>query len=197
MSKGLKTTSWVVAMAMVVACYGTFIFPYIVSNLLGEPEAASYAYGGESVSTLVFYSFLVAVPVLEVACIVVGIIASVNKTDDMVRTTRAIMLTVKLSLIPFFIGGGITILTYAIIGIHPVLAALGLIGVATLSVCGWIIMVSGSIWSIATAVQMRRSGRITAGEMTVHIVLQFFFVADVIDAIVLFVRSAPLKQSLQ
>lgn len=193
MSKGLKITSWVLAIAMVVACYGTFIFPDIVSNLLGESEAASYVYSGESASTLVFYAFLIIVPILEVACIVVGIIAARSKANGAVRTTRAIMLTVKLSLIPFFIGGGIMIFALFIIGIHPILIAFGWGGAAVLSICGWITMVSGSIWSIATAVQLRRLGRITSGEMAVHIVLQFFFVADVIDAIILFVKSAPPK----
>lgn len=193
MSNGLKTTSWVLAIAMVAACYGAFIFPDVVSSLLGESEASSYAYGGESVSTLVFYVFLVIVPILEVACIVVGIIAARSNADDAVRTTRAIMLTVKLSLIPFFVVGGLAIFVFFIIGIHPILVALGWGGTAVMSVCGWITMVSGSIWSIATAVQLRRLGRITAGEMAAHIVLQFFFVADVVDAIVLFARSAPPK----
>lgn len=191
MPTGLKTASWISAMGMVASCYGSFIIPAIVSSILGEAEVDSYAAGGDGLSTMVFYGFLLIVPIFQALCIIFGIISAVTKNPGALKTDRLIMLVVKLSLIPFFIGGGLTIAMFLIIGIHPVLAALGWGGALILGICGWLTVVSGSMWSIATAVQLRREGRISAGEMTVHIILQFFFVADVIDAIVLFVRSAP------
>lgn len=189
MSKVLKNTSWAAAIAMVVACYGAIAFPLIAASLSGETDPA-YESAGMSASAITFETFLIIVPILQVTCIVLGIIAAVNKTPETMRTTRAIMLTIKLSLIPFFIGGGILIAALTVFGItFPLIWG----GSVIIAVCGWITVVTGSVWSIATAVHLHRQGRITKSEMAVHIVLQFFFVADVIDAIVLFLRAAPSK----
>lgn len=191
MPTGLKIASWISAMGMVAACYGTFIFPAIVSSILGEAEVDSYAAGGDGVSTMVFYGFLFIVPIFQVLCIIFGIIGAVIKNPDTLKTDRLIMLVVKLSLIPFFIGGSVMIGMLLVVGLHPVLAAIGWGGAFILVICGWITVVSGGTWSIATAVQLHREGRISGGETAIHIILQFIFVADVIDAIVLFARSTP------
>lgn len=197
MSKGMKVASWIAAIGMVLLCYGTFIGTAIVGSLLGEPATGPYASSAEDMTTAVFCGFLIAVPVMQVICIIFGILAATNKETDTVRTTRLIMLVVKLSLIPFFIIGGITIAMFILAGIHPVLIAFGWGTAAFMAICGWFTVISGSVWSIATAVQLHRAHRISSGETALHIILQFFFVADVVDAIVLFVRSAPTASAAQ
>ena len=144
---------------------------------------------GEILTDTVVPVLWVIVPMLQIACITLGIIAAINNTPTTIRTTRAIMLTFKIGLIPFFIIGGIMIAVFLVVGLHPVLAMFGWGLAAFMGILGWLTLITGSAWSIATAVQLRRLRQIGTGEMAAHIVLQLFFVADVIDAIVLFSRS--------
>ena len=131
----------------------------------------------------------VLIPIAQLASIVLGIVVAARRNADGLRTTRAIMLMFKLGLVPFFILGGIAELVLFITGFHPILVGFGWVLAFLGGVLGWITMVSGSVWAIATAAKMRRLGRITTGELVAHVILQLIFVADFIDAIVLYISS--------
>lgn len=189
MSKGLKVASWVSVILMIAACYGTFIVSGIGDPIIEDTSASA----DSAVSGLVV--MMVIVPITQIISITIGIIVATRKNPDTIRTTRVIMLVVKLGLIPFFIFGGIAEVMFFIMGIHPVLIAFGWGMAFALGVMGWFTVVAGGIWSIATVVQMRRCKCISSGEAALHIVLQFFFVADVIDSIAIFARSSNSRIS--
>lgn len=135
----------------------------------------------------------VATPLLQIACLVFAIIAAARKGPDIMRTSRAIMLMFKLGLIPFFICGAILEFAFFVAGFHPIMPGFGWMLAFVLTILGWFAMLPGSVWAMATAIHLRRRGLISGGEMAAHIVLQLFFVADVIDAIIIFVRSSEPK----
>ena len=175
MPTGLRVSSWIIAIATIVACY----VPLLLLGIGGSAETASD-------------SFMI-VPLLQIINLILGIIVAVRKDSDALSVTRAIMLTYKLGLIPFFILGGIIEVLCIIGGFHPILVGFMWVIGFGLAILGWLAVMSGSIWTIATAVKAKRSTTITSGECALYIVLSLFFVADVVSSIVLFVRSKRPK----
>lgn len=108
---------------------------------------------------------------------------------------RRVMLLTKIGLLPFFILGELVMAALMILSIHPVLAVTGWIAIPFATAIGWAAMMGGSIWAMSYALGLYRDGLISGGECTVHVVLQVFFFADVVDAIILFVRGR--KKELQ
>ncbi len=131
------------------------------------------------------------------ANIVLGIVLGVRGGAGRRAFLRKSMLLVKLGLIPFFLFGALVMLAMAAISVLPMFAMFGVMFLPLLAVLGWLIMASGSSWSIAYAARMRRDGLISGSECALHIVLQLLFVADVADAIALFVRGRSLEQRAQ
>lgn len=131
------------------------------------------------------------------ANIVLSIVLGVRGGAGRRAFLRKSMLLVKLGLIPFFLFGALVMLAMAAISVLPMFAMLGVMFLPLLAVLGWLIMAGGSSWSIAYAARMRRDGLISGSECALHIVLQLLFVADVADAIALFVRGRSLEQRAQ
>ena len=131
------------------------------------------------------------------ANIVLGIVLGVRGGAGRRAFLRKSMLLVKLGLIPFFLFGALVMLAMAAISVLPMFAMFGVMFLPLLAVLGWLIMAGGSSWSIAYAARMRRDGLISGSECALHIVLQLLFVADVADAIALFVRGRSLEQRAQ
>lgn len=188
MSQPLKITSWIVAIVLVLSCDSTFL---LITAFTFMEESGSVVAGtiANAFSEIVVPALWVAIPLLQLMSLILGVLVMVRYKNGVLSTTRAIMMLFKLGLIPFFIGGTLIELTFLAMGFHPLLPGMGWIIAFLVGVLGWFTMLSGSIWAIATAVQLRRGGCITGGELAAHIVLQLFFVVDVVDAIVLFSRS--------
>ena len=184
MPTGLRVSSWIIAIATIVACY----VPLLLLGIGGSAETASDSILDASINTS-----LMIVPLLQIINLILGIIVAVRKDSDALSVTRAIMLTYKLGLIPFFILGGIIEVLCIIGGFHPILVGFMWVIGFGLAILGWLAVMSGSIWTIATAVKAKRSTTITSGECALYIVLSLFFVADVVSSIVLLVRSKRPK----
>lgn len=184
MPTGLRVSSWIIAIATIVACY----VPLLLLGIGGSAETAS-----DSILDAAINTSLMIVPLLQIINLILGIIVAVRKDSDALSVTRAIMLTYKLGLIPFFILGGIIEVLCIIGGFHPILVGFMWVIGFGLAILGWLAVMSGSIWTIATAVKAKRSTTITSGECALYIVLSLFFVADVVSSIVLFVRSKRSK----
>lgn len=188
MPTGLRVSSWIIAIATIVACYVPLL-------LLGVGDLAETA--SESILDAAINTSLTIVPLLQIVNLILGIIVAVRKDSDALSVTRAIMLTYKLGLIPFFILGGIIEVLCIIGGFHPILVGFMWVIGFGLAIFGWLVVMSGSIWTIATAVKAKRSTTITSGECALYVVLSLFFVADVVGSIVLFVRSKQPKTGAQ
>ena len=188
MPTGLRVSSWIIAIATIVACY----VPLLLLGIGGLAETAS-----DSILDAAINTSLMIVPLLQIINLILGIIVAVRKDSDALSVTRAIMLTYKLGLIPFFILGGIIEVLCIIGGFHPILVGFMWVIGFGLAILGWLAVMSGSIWTIATAVKAKRSTTITSGECALYIVLSLFFVADVVSSIVLFVRSKQPKTGAQ
>lgn len=184
MPTGLRVSSWIIAIATIVACY----VPLLLLGIGGSAETAS-----DSILDAAINTSLTIVPLLQIVNLILGIIVVVRKDSDALSVTRAIMLTYKLGLIPFFILGGIIEVLCIIGGFHPILVGFMWVIGFGLAILGWLAVMSGSIWTIATAVKAKRSAFISSGECALYIVLSLFFVADVVGSIVLFVRSKRKK----
>lgn len=180
MPTGLRVSSWIIAIATIVACYVPLL-------LLGAGDLVDAA--SDSILDTAIDTSLTIVPLLQIVNLILGIIVAVRKDSDALSTTRAIMLTYKIGLIPLFILGGIIEVLCIIGGLHPILIGFMWIIGFGLGVLGWLAVMSGSIWTIATAVKAKRSALISSGECALYIVFSLFFVADVVSSIVLFVRS--------
>lgn len=184
MPTGLRVSSWIIAIATIVACY----VPLLLLGIGGSAETAS-----DSILDAAINTSLMIVPLLQIINLILGIIVAVRKDSDALSVARAIMLTYKLGLIPFFILGGIIEVLCIIGGFHPILVGFMWVIGFGLAILGWLAVMSGSIWTIATAVKAKRSTTITSGECALYIVLSLFFVADVVSSIVLLVRSKRPK----
>ncbi len=188
MPTGLRVSSWIIAIATIVACYVPLL-------LLGVGDLAETA--SDSILDAAINTSLTIVPLLQIVNLILGIIVAIRKDSDALSVTRAIMLTYKLGLIPFFILGGIIEVLCIIGGFHPILVGFMWVIGFGLGILGWFAVMSGSIWTIATAVKAKRSTLISSGECALYIVLSLFFVADVVGSIVLFVRSKQPKTGAQ
>lgn len=102
---------------------------------------------------------------------------------------RKVALAMKLGLVPFFLGGGLLMAFLMVLALHPVLAVGGSLLALSYAVAGWLLMLPGSMWGITAAAALWRGRRIGGVECALHIGLQLLFVADVVDAVVLFVRG--------
>ena len=189
MAKGLKIASWIVAIAIVVLCNGCFAL--LIGLSFAQEHAGVSAHALETLIDMSGATMYLLIPALQVASIVLGIIAAASKRPATIVETRRLMLLFKVGLIPFFLMGAVLEAVCLLLGLHPVLPFIGWAMGAVLATMGWFTMISGSIWAIATAVHLYRQRAIRGGELAAHIVLQLMFVADVVDAIILFVRSRP------
>lgn len=188
MPKGLRVSSWIVAIVTIIACYA--IIALLGADGTTETTAdTDLSNTNDSILDRATAILLVTIPLLQTINLILGIIVAARKDPDALSVTRAIMLTYKIGLIPFFILGGVIELLCIVGGFHPVLIGfMWTIGLG-LGVLGWLTVMSGSIWTIAAAIKAKRSAMISSGECTLYIILSVFFVADVVGSIVLFVRS--------
>ena len=187
MSKGLKIASWIVAIAIVVLCNGSF--GVLIGLGVAQESTGVAAHTAEMLFETAGPVLALVIPALLVASLVLGIAAAASKRPATLVETRRIMLLFKLGLIPFFAMGAVLEALFFLLGLHPVLPFIGWSMGIMLAAMGWLAMASGSIWGIATAVHLFRQHIISGGELAAHIVLQLMFVADVVDAVILFVRS--------
>lgn len=180
MPAGLRVSSWIIAILTIVACY----VPLVLFGIGAFAEGAI-----DSSFESIINTSLAIVPALQIVNLTLGIIVAARKDTDALSVARAIMLTFKLALIPFFLLGGAIEALCLIGGFHPILVGfMWFIGLG-LAVFGWFAVLPGSIWTIATAVKAKQSALISSGECALYIVLSLFFVADVVGSIVLFVRA--------
>ncbi len=184
MNQGLKTACWIIAIATVIFCDLSLLI--LFGMTFAEESGGCFAY---IVSDIIMPFITIGIPILELTSVVLGIIAAVNTNPCTLKTTRSIMLLFKLGLIPFFILGTLLELMCFVMGFHPIFVGFGWAIGLVIGALGWLTMMSGSVWGIATAVQMKKQQLISGTELAAHIVLQLLFVADVISAIILFVRS--------
>lgn len=180
MTEQARPLRWIVPVAYAVSANLLFAIPLAAgsgdangSGPLGWAETASF----------------VALCVLFVANILECAIITARDAPGLRAFSRRTMLMMKLGLIPFFLFGGLIMLFLMVLSIHPVLAVAGWISLPIAAAFGWLIMMGGSAWAITYALELRRAGFISAGECAAHVVLQLFFFADVVDAVVLFARG--------
>lgn len=196
MAKGLRIASWAVAIAIVALCNGGFL-AFAVMTVAEESGNTAASFLIETVVEGVAPAMWVIIPLLQLASVILGAVAAASRQPAALVTCRSIMLLFKVGLIPFFLCGAVVELLFLVLGLHPVLPFIGWAMGAALGVMGWLTMFSGSIWAIATAVHLYRQHIASGGELAAHIVLQLMFVADVVDAVILFVRSKAPAAALR
>lgn len=136
MPTGFRVSSWIIAIATIVACYVPLL-------LLGVGDLAEIA--SESILDAAISISLTIVPLLQIVNLILGIIVAVRKDSDALSVTRAIMLIYKLGLIPFFILGGIIEVLCIIGGFHPILVGFMWVIGFGLAILGWLAVMSGSL----------------------------------------------------
>lgn len=171
---------WIIPIAYVLALAGFLV-------LLLVPADANLKDSGAVDGVL--GTLTAAGAILLLANIVECVVLHASSAPYRRTFSRRAMLLMKLGLIPFFCFGGLMMGVLLLLSIHPVLAVAGWMGALFAAAIGWMVMMSGSVWAIAYAVGLYRDGLMSGGECVVHVLLQFFFVADVIDGIVLFFRG--------
>ena len=171
---------WIAPIAYVASLDGFLVLAGLASTF--DPDSTGMFDAGFAVlSFCALAAFVASVG----QCIVLY----ARKADDRLAFSRRAMLLAKLGLIPFFCLGGLIMMFLLLLSLHPVLAVVGWVSVPIALTVGWITMMGGSLWAIAYAGGLRAERRISTGECVAHITLQLFFFADVVDAIVLFVRG--------
>lgn len=128
-------------------------------------------------SKLFLATICFAVAVLTISSITVIIAHNLKALKNPALERRG-MLIIKLGLMPFFIVGGLLCLVLAVIPATGILSFFFVI-------MGWLIMMTGSVWSICYALSLRKMGAMSSGKMVLFVFTQFFFVLDVISAIVI------------
>lgn len=182
-----KFFNWTLAVLYILSCYGT-LFVYInaaESVCIGISLLITFIIG----AAIILTSFFLYSPD--------------NSVDY-----KCIMLTVKLALIPAFVinfifnfililGSGI-ILSFIMWFSGPEFAAVGpsfsaFIGIMIFAVT-YVVMICPSFYTIAFLRTLHKQKRIPTWQFILHIILQFIFVADVIDALYLGVTFNSKKQ---
>lgn len=194
MSNGLRTACWIVAIACVALCDGGML---LMLALLFMEDSESVVVGtvASALSDTLVPVLWVLIPLVQLASIVLGIVVAARRDPEGLRTTRSIMLLFKLGLLPFYACGALIEFVFLVMGFHPILVGLGWMLGFLAGALGWVTMLSGSVWAMATAAKLRRLGLISTGELVAHIILQLIFVADFIDAMVLYASSRRVLRS--
>lgn len=180
MEQTRRPLRWIAPIAYVASLDG-FLVLAVLSSTFDPDSTGMFDAGFAVLSFCVLAAFVASV----VQCIVLY----ARKADSRLVFSRRAMLLAKLGLIPFFCMGGLIMMFLLLLSLHPVLAVVGWVSAPIAMTVGWITMMGGSLWAIAYAGGLRAEKRISTGECVAHIVLQLFFFADVVDAIVLFVRG--------
>lgn len=185
LSHGLKIASWTMAIAIVVLCDGFFLLCLLMTiaeELLGSGASPL----NNAIVDIIFPLIGGLVPLLLIANLVLGIVALRSEAGGTQSTVRAIMLFLKIGLVPFFACGAVLEAVLIVVGFFPLFPIAGWVAAVLIGCMGWTVMLSGSIWAIALAVRLFRTRSISGGMLALHIALQLIFVADVVDGIVLF-----------
>lgn len=175
-----KFFNWTLAVLYILSCYGT-LFVYInaaESVCIGISLLITFIIG----AAIILTSFFLYSPD--------------NSVDY-----KCIMLTVKLALIPAFVinfifnfililGSGI-VLSFIMGLLGPAFSAF--IGIMIFAVT-YVVMICPSFYTIAFLRTLHKQKRIPTWQFILHIILQFIFVADVIDALYLGVTFNSKKQ---
>ncbi len=175
-----KIFNWTLAVLYILSCYGT-LFVYInaaESVCIGISLLITFIIG----AAIILTSFFLYSPD--------------NSVDY-----KCIMLTVKLALIPAFVinfifnfililGSGI-VLSFIMGLLGPAFSAF--IGIMIFAVT-YVVMICPSFYTIAFLRTLHKQKRIPTWQFILHIILQFIFVADVIDALYLGVTFNSKKQ---
>ncbi|MDD5796797.1 MAG: hypothetical protein PUD24_07700 [Oscillospiraceae bacterium] len=175
-----KFFNWTLAVLYILSCYGT-LFVYINA-------AESVCIG---ISLLI--TFIIGAAIILTSFFLYSPDNSVNY--------KCIMLTVKLALIPAFVinfifnfililGSGI-VLSFIMGLLGPAFSAF--IGIMIFAVT-YVVMICPSFYTIAFLRTLHKQKRIPTWQFILHIILQFIFVADVIDALYLGVTFNSKKQ---
>lgn len=175
-----KIFSWSLAVLYILSCYGT-LFVYINA--------------GESVwvGVLLLTTFIIGAAIILTSFFLYNPDNSVDYKN--------IMLTVKLALIPAFVINFI-FSCMLILGSGMVLSfIMGLLGPAFSAFIGvmifavtYVVMICPSFYTIAFLRTLHKQKRIPTWQFILHIILQFIFVVDVIDALYLGVTLNSKKQ---
>lgn len=174
---------WIVPVLTVLVTTGSLVV------LLAAPDDGDF---GMALVALLFLGG----PSLGIAAVVQAVAMSVRTSPGALPFFRRAMLLVKLGLVPLYLFGALLVLFAGLMAVHPVLAAaLPLFTIAgPLVTYGWVMVALCSAWTLAYAVGLWRAGGIGAGECAAYCVLSFFFVADVVCAVVLFARGRPRER---
>lgn len=176
---------WIAPAAYVTSINGILALAWLSVEI--DPE-------GTGLFDLGFTALGLCALVAYIAGIVECVVLFARKAEGRLAFARRAMLLVKLGLIPFFCLGGLIMALLMLLSLHPVMAMLGWVSLPFALAVGWITLMGGSAYAIAYAAELRGSGRISTGECAAHIVLQAFFLADVVDALVLFFRGRALER---
>lgn len=159
---------WVLALAAVaIALVNTALFSVYLA-----PD------GNEVLTTLFDVSLFAGLALLFVLAIIALVLHNSSARCNPV-CERQVMLIIKLGLVPFYLFGGMLIFVLMVIPATALMTPL-------LAAAGWLVMLTGSVWAICYALSMRKAGMISGGVAALFIVMQFFFVLDVVAALVMF-----------
>jgi len=166
-----------------------------------EPIITEPSGSGSSEPSVLSDFILVLVFLLPLLSAVECFVIHGNRLAGRRTFSRQVMLLNKLGMIPVFIAGSLLLLLLGFLIMFP--GGIGAITIIPVMVfLGWVLMMCGSAWGIAYVAGLRRDGVISGGLCVLHIVMQCFFVLDVVSAIILFAayrkydlgRAAPAQQ---
>ena len=174
-----KKQTWVLVLA--VAAMALVNVAIVCTNF--------YSDGNEAISTLLEVLFFAGLALLFVLAIVALVLHNSPVRCNPVRE-RQVMLIVKLGLVPFFLLGGLLIFALMVIPATALMSPL-------LGAAGWLVMLLGSVWAICYALSLKKVGAISGGTATLFIIMQFFFVLDVIAAIIMFFMGRSYEKRFE
>lgn len=175
---------WIIPVTYVLVMNG-FVVLTVVSILFDTDIWGAY----DPILSFLSLSALVLMIANAVECIVIH----ARGAEGRRAFSRRVMLLLKVGFIPFFCLGACIIVVFSLLLIHPVLAVAGIITVPFALIVGWLVMTSGSLWTIAYVLGLRRDNLLYTSECVAHFILQLVFFLDVADAIGLFVRGRKLE----
>lgn len=176
---------------------------WFLSILFTAALCARYAvmYFPTSIRTnFIMIPLIIVLGAANIVCAVRSVLPRQNNTAPHSKA-KTHMFVFKLLAIPYFII--YNFLSCLFIALFPLILPLGLVNPFNIRI--WIlipfqvlfayfILLVISSYSIAAILSYRRANRLTRVETAVHIVLQLIFVADVVDAAVLFFRLTDTRK---
>lgn len=176
---GAKKDTWVLALP--IAAIG--ILNLALFALLFVEDSIDYE---TPLSDLLWPLLAFVLLALLASAILVLVIHNKQALCNPVRERQGLLI-IKLGLIPAYLYGGF-------LAIFMAFVPDAVVGSVIFVAIGYVVMLLGSVWGICYALSLARAGAISSGIAALFIVMEFFFVLDVVAAIIMFVMGRSYEK---